>query len=125
MELMNKSLQLIHPIGHDRSRQNRSMREELIFEKRNISQSLTVRRYSLVNSTKDDRFVRNTANAYWQTVHVYARSKRYAIDYSGKKKNIACFDELINFSKRRPSMCLIARVADNLMNFEAAVKKKS
>ena len=34
--------------------------------------------------TKDDLFARNTALllAYWQTVYVYARSIRYAIDFS-------------------------------------------
>ena len=56
------------------------------------------------------------------------RSIRYAIDFnSGRKKDIASFDELINFRKKHRSptgMCLIARAADNLINFQAVVKKR-
>ena len=41
-----------------------------------------------------------------------------------EKKDNANFDELIMFLKKhRSSMCLIARVADNLINFQAVVKK--
>ena len=45
---------------------------------------------------------------------------------SGRKKDIASFDELILFFKKHRSptaMCLIARAASNLGNFQAVFKK--
>ena len=80
-------------------------------------------------STKNDFSVRNTVslNAYWQTVYVYAMSIRYAIDfYSYQRKDIASFGELTNFFQKHRSptaMCLIARVADNLINFKQLSRK--
>ena len=46
---------------------------------------------------------------------------------SGRKKDIASFDEIILFFKKHRSptaMCLIARAANNLGNFQAVVKKR-
>ena len=48
---------------------------------------------------------------------------------SSQKKSFASFNELLNFFKKhRPptptTMCLIKRVADNLINFQAVVKKR-
>ena len=56
------------------------------------------------------RHIQNTANAYWQTVCVYARCIRYAVDFSIK---------LLNFFKqsfwRSPTVKL---AKDNLINHQ-------
>ena len=62
-----------HPIKFNRERK---------LEKRNISQTSTAQRYSLINSTEKDSFIRNSANAHWQTVCMYARSIRCANSFS-------------------------------------------
>ena len=58
------------------------IRPERKLEKRNISQTSTAQRYNLVNSTKKDSFIRNSAHAHWQTVCVYARSIQCANSFS-------------------------------------------
>ena len=68
---------LIQPIGYDRSGQNKSVHDEELISRKseNLSTTndLTVH-FGQCISTKDDPFVRN--------VYVYARSIRYAIDFS-------------------------------------------
>ena len=71
-------------------------------------------------STKNDPFVRN--------IYVYARSIRYTIDFSTavREKASQASIELLKFFKHRPptAICLIERTADNLINFQAVVKKR-
>ena len=82
------------------------------------------------NSTKKDPFVQITTSlkAYWKTIYVYARSIRYRINCSMAVEKRTSFNELLNFSKQfcRPPtvICLIKRAADNLIIFQAVVKKR-
>ena len=61
-------------------------------------------------------------------MYVYARSIRYAIDFSTPVRERAsqASIELLKFFKHRPptAVCLIERAADNLFNFQAVVKKR-
>ena len=61
---MKKSVQLIHPIGHDRSRQTKSMRDEELMKAEHLSTTNDPTGYNLVKSTKKGPFIRNAANAY-------------------------------------------------------------
>ena len=72
-------------------------------------------------STKDDLFVRNTALliTYWQTVLVYASSIRYAIVL---QRATQLFQEAQ--ATYITAICLIERAADNMINFQAIVKKR-
>ena len=60
---------------------------------------------------KNDFFVWNTASldVYLQTVYVYARSVRYAVD-------LLCSPPAV--------ICLMGRAADNLIKIQAVVKKR-
>ena len=104
-------------------------------QKSGTSLNRQIANFGLCISTKNGFFVRNIAslNVYWKTVYVYARSIRYATDFlffdSRQRKDNASFDELIMFLNKqfcRPPtvICLIKRAADNLINFQAVVKKK-
>ena len=118
---------LIHPIGYNRSEQNKSVRdEELIYKKvehlsihLSSTDDLTVH-FGQCISTKDNPFVRN--------MYVYARSIRYVIEFSRAVSETAsqASIKLLKFCKHRPptAACLIERAADDLINFQAVVKKR-
>ena len=124
---------LIHPIGYDRSGQNRSLgNEELISRKaeyRSTTNDLTVHFGQFISTKKKGPFVRNTAslNAYWQTVYVHVRSIRYAIDFptAAGKKALQVSIDLLKFFKPRPprAICLIEQATDNLINFKQLSRK--
>ena len=131
-EAGKESVLLIHPIGYDRSGQNKSLRDEELRNAEHLSttKDLTVH-FGQCISTKKDPFVRNISslNAYWQTIYVYARIIRYVIDFSAAVGKRTSLNELLNFFKKqfwRPPtvICLIERAADNLINFHAVVKKR-
>ena len=68
---------------------------------------------------KNDPFVRK--------MYVYTRSMRYAIDFSTavrERASQSSIELLIFFKYRLPTAaCLVERAADNLINFQAVVKK--
>ena len=61
-------------------------------------------------------------------MYVYAKSIRYAIDFSTAVRERAsqASIKLLKFFKHRPptAICLIERAADNLIDFQVVVKKK-
>ena len=71
-------------------------------------------------STKDDPFVRN--------IYIYARIILYAIEVSTavRERALQASIELLKVFKHRPptAACLIERVAGDLINFQAVVKKR-
>ena len=96
--------------------------EELISRKSehlSTTNDLTVH-FGQCISTKDDPFVRN--------MYIYARIILYAIDFSttARERASQALIELLKVFKHRPptAACLIERVADNLINFQAVVKKR-
>ena len=96
----NESVLPIHPIGYDRSRHNKSLRDEELRKAEHLSTTNDLRaHFGQYISTKKYIFVRSTAslNVYWQTVYVNTKSIRYAIDFSSAVRESASLNELLNF----------------------------
>ena len=122
-----ESLLLIHPIGYNRGGQNKSVRDEEFTSRKaehlsihiSSTDDLTVH-FGQCILTKDNPFVRN--------IYVYARGIRYAIDFptAVRERASQASTELLKFFKHRPltAACLIERTVDNLINFQAVVKKR-
>ena len=102
---------LIHPIGYNRSEQNKSVRdEELIYKKvehlsihLSSTDDLTVH-FGQCISTKDNPFVRN--------MYVYARSIRYVIGFikSSQRKGLASFNQATQILQAQATCgCLLDR----------------
>ena len=98
-------------------------------ELRNTENLSIVKYHSLVNSTKNDFFVRNTSslNTYWQTVYVlYARSVRHAIDFIAVGRNKKLQRTTHSFQKavlQPTAIYLIKRASDNLSFFMQLSRK--
>ena len=83
---------------------------------------------------KRDPIVRNAASSLklyvlyiYTYIYIYARSIRYATEFSPAVRERARFNELLIFSQKHRSptaISLIARGADNLINFQAVDKKR-
>ena len=120
---------LNHPIGYDRSGQNKLMRDEELIS-RKVEHLSTVkwsdgRIWSIqLKRTPLFKILQTRIDPqYTYMLGLYVTRSITAV----RKRHIASFDEHIIFLRSTGHLrlvCLIARVVDNLINFQAVVKKE-